>query len=117
MLRPPSPPKPNARQYPRFDLSVSVEVRHGHTTLVLPARNISLGGIYLAADGKRLNRLRVGETVEVTVFDLLDEAKHMIRTTARVVRNEGQGIGLSWSTTDPVLSAQVTSILDRLSRR
>lgn len=113
----PHPPKPNSRQHPRFDLSVSVEVRHGAATLVLPARNISLGGIYLAADGKRLNRLRVGDPVEVTVFDLLDEAKHVIRTTARVVRNEGQGIGLSWSTTDPVLAEQVTSILDRLIHR
>jgi hypothetical protein len=117
MLQPPPPPKRESRQHPRYELYASVELRRGEDALVLPARNISLGGLYLAADGNRLNKIEVGETVDVVVFDAMDASMPTLRAAAQVVRNEGQGLALGWATTDPVLFNQVATILDRLAKR
>jgi hypothetical protein len=114
MLQPPPPPKRDTRQHPRYELYASVELRHGDVSLVLPARNISLGGLYLAADGNRLDGISVGELVDVMVFDAMDASFPTLRSVAQVVHNEGSGLGLSWSTTDPVLFDQLATILDRV---
>ena len=78
---PPAPPK-DARRFPRFELFASVELAHEDTTLVLPARNISLGGIFLSADGNDLTIFPVGEEVEVMLFDALDEGQTAVRAMA-----------------------------------
>jgi hypothetical protein len=117
-LTPPKPPpKKETRKHPRFELFATVELKHGEETLVLPARNISLGGMYLAADGNDLSLLKVGEEVGVTLFDALNEAQPYVRGQAQVVRHEGKaGLALSWTSSDPVIARKLVSLLERLSR-
>jgi hypothetical protein len=112
---PPAPPKPNARRYPRYELFASVELHAADTTLVLPARNISLGGIYLSADGNDLAAVPVGLEVEVMLFDALDDGESAVRAMAKVVRNERAGLALTWSSTDPVVAGRLANLLERLS--
>jgi hypothetical protein len=94
---PPPPPKPNERKFPRFELLASVELHQGDETLILPARNLSQGGIYLAADGNDLSHLAIGTGVEVLVFDAVDETNPAVRAGAKVVRHDQDGIALQWN--------------------
>jgi hypothetical protein len=113
---PPSPPKKkNTRAHPRFELFASVELRTDELTLVLPAKNISLGGIFLAADGNDLGALPVGDEVEVMVFDALDEGETAVRASAKIVRCDAEGVALTWSSTDPVVARRLANLLERLT--
>ena len=114
---PPAPPAgpEDARRFPRFELFASVELAHEDTTLVLPARNISLGGMFLSADGNDLTVFPVGEEVEVMLFDALDEGQTAVRALATVVRRDAEGLGLTWASTDPVVARQLASLLARLN--
>ena len=60
MAKSPQPPKKESRAHPRFEIFASVEIRHGEDTLVLPARNVSLGGLYLQASKSDLTRIKAG---------------------------------------------------------
>jgi hypothetical protein len=112
---PPQPPTREARRHPRFELFASVELRHDEETLVLPARNISLGGLYLSADGNDLATLEVGETVQIMLFDVADEGQPAVRADATIIRKEEAGMALIWASTDPVVAHKVASLLERLS--
>jgi hypothetical protein len=118
----PNPPQPptrdaskEARRHPRFELFASVELHHGEETLVLPARNISLGGLYVAADGNDLGALEVGETVQIMLFDIADEGQPAVRADATIIRKEAEGMALIWASTDPIVAHKVASLLERLS--
>jgi hypothetical protein len=100
---PPPPPKPNLRRHPRFELLASVELHLGDETLILPARNLSLGGIYLGSDGHDLGAFPVGAALEVLVFDAVDEARPAVRAQAVVVRHEQAGMALRWKTDGAVI--------------
>jgi hypothetical protein len=119
MAKPASPPKPpakNTRKYPRYELFATVELSRGEETLVLPARNISLGGLYVAADGNDLSAIKAGDTVKVTLFDAIDEGHPHVRGQAQVVRHEGEaGLALTWSSTDPIVTRKLASLLERLN--
>ncbi len=113
---PPAPPaRGQARRHPRYELFASVEVHHGEATLVLPARNISLGGLYLAADGNDLSVLTMGDVVEVMLFDAIDEGKPTVRADAMVVRLDVDGVAITWASTDPVVAHKLASLLERLN--
>jgi len=94
---PPPPPKPNERKFPRFELLASVELHQGDETLILPARNLSKGGIYLASDGNDLTHLEIGAEVEMLVFDGVDESNPAVRVGGQVVRHDEHGIALRWN--------------------
>ncbi len=47
---PPPPPGSERRRHPRFDVLAQIEIRGTDSTLVLPLRNISLGGAYVEFD-------------------------------------------------------------------
>jgi hypothetical protein len=113
---PPKPPPKNLRKHPRYELFATVELNLGEETLVLPARNISLGGLYLASDGNDLSHLSVGAIVQITLFDALDEGKPYVRGDAQVVRHEGKtGLALTWASSDPVVARKLASLLERLN--
>jgi len=112
---PPKPPSKEARRHPRFELFATVELHHGEETLVLPARNISLGGLYLTADGNDVTHLAVGDIVEVTLFDAIDEGKPFVRGDAQVVRQDEDGVALTWASADPVVARKLASLLERLN--
>lgn len=92
----------------------SVELVAARETLILPARNISLGGIYLAADGHDLRALREGSEVEVHLFDALNERTRPVRLAATVVRHDGAGMALMWADTDADAAASLAKLLTSL---
>ncbi|HEY1587694.1 MAG TPA: PilZ domain-containing protein [Polyangia bacterium] len=112
---PPPPPQPkNARRHPRFEMYASVELHAAEETLVLPARNMSLGGVYLSADGHDLTILEMGMELEVLVFDALDEKRRPVRLFGEVVRLDGEGVALMWTDSDPEVARNVARLLHRL---
>lgn len=113
---PPPPPKPNARKHQRYELLASVELHHGDETLILPARNLSLGGIFLGADGNNLSVLPVGHQVELLVFNAADEQSPAVRAFAEVVRHDENGVGLKWRA-DKETSKQIASLLHASVKR
>jgi len=115
MTKPPQRPKKESRVHPRFELFASVELRHGAEALVLPARNISLGGLYLDADGNDLSRIKAGDIVGIMLFDAIDEGKPALHADARVLRHQGAGVALAWAWTDPDVASKLASLLERLN--
>jgi hypothetical protein len=110
---PPPPPRPNQRKHVRYELLASVEVHQGEDTLILPARNLSLGGIYIGSDGNDLSRFRVGNRVELLLFDATNESNPPIRGAARVVRHDDAGIALTWEPDEETTRA-IKSLLGAL---
>lgn len=92
----------------------TVELHAGHETLVLPARNISLGGVYLSADGHDLGVLEIGMELEVLVFDALDEERRPVQLVGEVVRLDEHGVALMWADSDPEVARNVARLLRRL---
>jgi hypothetical protein len=112
---PPPPPQPkNTRRHQRFEMYASVELHAAQETLVLPARNISLGGVYLSADGHDLAILEIGMELEVLVFDALDERRRPVRLFGEVVRLDEHGVALMWADSDPEIARNVARLLHRL---
>jgi len=109
---PPPPPKKNARKHERYEMFASVEVHGSTETVILPARNISLGGVYLTADGHDLSVFPVGAQLEVLVFDALDDRQEPVRLAGQVVRHDAVGMALSWDESDSAVR-DVGSFLDR----
>jgi hypothetical protein len=109
---PPPPPPKDARKHERLELYASVELHAERETLILPARNISIGGVYLPADGHDLTSFADGSALEVQVFDALDERSRPVRLQATVVRHDGAGMALMWSTSDG--EAEAAAALARL---
>jgi PilZ domain-containing protein len=112
---PPPPPQPKyTRRHPRFEMYASVELHAEDETLLLPARNISLGGAYLAADGHDLGMFDVGMELEVQVFDALNESRKPVRLTGEIVRHDGDGLALMWADSDPDVALSLAKLLNRL---
>ena len=81
---------------------------------MLPARNISLGGVYLSADGHDLGILELGMEIEVLVFDALDEERGPVRLFGEVVRIDNHGVALMWADSDPDVARNIARLLHRL---
>lgn len=93
---PPPPPKRDQRRHTRYELLASVELHQGDDTLILPARNLSLGGIYLGSDGNDLSRIEICTVVELLLFNAVNEDDPPVRAAATVVRHDEEGVGLKW---------------------
>ena len=81
---------------------------------MLPARNISLGGVYLSADGHDLGMLELAMEIEVLVFDALDEQRRPVRLFGEVVRIDEHGVALMWADSDPDVARNIARLLHRL---
>ncbi|MEO6953996.1 MAG: PilZ domain-containing protein [Polyangia bacterium] len=108
------PRKQDARHYPRYELFASVKLRKGMDTRVFSARNVSMGGLFLSVDDGSLELFRIGDKVNIELFDALDAGRG-ISSLAQVVRSEAYGIGLRWGSTDPDVAGKVAALLERLS--
>jgi hypothetical protein len=95
----------------------TVELHAGAETLILPARNISLGGLYLAHDGHDLSVLDIGMELEVLVFDALDEKRKPVRLAGEVVRIDDHGVALMFTDADPEVARNVARLLNRLQAK
>jgi hypothetical protein len=118
MQTPPPPPAPkkNTRAHERYELLASVELRDADETVVLPAKNLSRGGIYIGADGNDLKRFAVGTMIELLVFDATREDRPVVRGRAAVVRHDEGGMGLRWID-DPETDAALVQLLKTLKSR
>ena len=93
----------------------SVELQGDGETLILPARNISLGGVYLEADGHDLGGFAVGADLEVLVFDGINESQPPVRLMAQVVRyDDRKGLALMWASSDPNAALQLGRLLNSM---
>ena len=112
---PPAPPPSgsNQRKHPRFELLASVELRRGAESLILPARNLSLGGVFLGSDGSDLSAFKLNETLEVLLFDAVDDTRPPVRATASVVRHDEGGMALRWQE-NPRTTQELTWLIDGL---
>ena len=95
-------PTVDLRRYPRFELLAQVELHRGDETLILPARNLSLGGILLGSDGNDLSHFEIGGSVDLQLFDARDETQPPLRALARVVRRAVDSLALSFVESDEV---------------
>ena len=85
---------------------------------MVPARNLSLGGVSLAADGHDLSHFDNGTVIDVLIFDALDENTAPVRASARVVRHDPDGsMALMWNATDPKVASLLASLLQKLKPR
>ena len=91
-----------------------MELHAADETMLLPARNISLGGVYLTSDGHDLSMLEVGMELEVVVFDALNEKRKSVKLVGEIVRHDGDGLALMWADSDPEVALELAKLLDRL---
>jgi hypothetical protein len=110
---PPPPPPKNTRKHRRYAMFASVELHADSETMILPARNISLGGVYLTADGHDLSGFAIGVELSVLVFDGL-ESERSLRISARVVRHDSAGMALMWSADHPAVALELAKLLEGL---
>ena len=95
----------------------SVEVHGAGETVILPARNISLGGVYLTADGHDLASFAVGTQLELLVFDALDDNHEPVRLAGQVVRHDDLGLALMWAYSDADTAQKLGALLESLQQK
>jgi hypothetical protein len=95
----------------------SVELEQNGETVILPARNISLGGVYLEADGHDLGEFAVGDALDVLVFDAVNEGQRPVRLPAQVVRQDDRGMALMWASTDADAALQLATLLSTMQHK
>jgi PilZ domain-containing protein len=100
------------RRHPRIELYATVELRSLGETLILSIRNISLGGVFLTADGQDLSSIVIGSEEELVVFDGSDDDKRVV-VNGRVVRRDADGIALTWVGEDSIF--KIATLVDRHS--
>lgn len=117
---------PERRVHERFDTDVTVQLlRHsvkndGSVGVVLtaetakrPARNISLGGIFVALPRDELPQVGVGGVVHVAVS--LTETQSF-KSRAVIMRRDASGIGLSWIDETGRVRKEVEALLATIRR-
>jgi len=106
--------KRDKRRHPRRALLASVEVTLAKGTLLLPVRNLSLGGVSLAGAGADLARLELGAILPVQVFDISDGTRAPVRASARVMRHDRDAVALMWTGDDPRTMTELAELLEAL---
>jgi hypothetical protein len=116
MAKPPPLPK-ERRRHPRLELFAAVRVAVDDETLVLYARNVSLGGIALDATAEELEHFPPGSEHEVMLFDAADEKRPPVNLRGHVVRHDADGLALMWSSTTAAAAAGIGRLLGALKPR
>lgn len=108
---PPDFPRP--RRYPRLELRAFVELGGGDdASAPLPVRNISRGGVLVAADAPLAARFPLGAMLPLVIVDAAGDIDAAARVEARVVRHDAGGMALSWDDSDASVTT-VGAFLDR----
>jgi hypothetical protein len=124
----PTPAPIDRRVHYRHDTNVAVKLlrydvrENGAGGLTLdtetssrPARNVSAGGIFVAAARGDLPQLTVGRIVHVSVSSSL-AASLGFRARAAVQRRDDQGLGLSWIVDSDAVRAAIDALLEAVRR-
>jgi hypothetical protein len=114
MTAKPSPQNRELRRYPRFELFAHVQLRRDQETVMLSARNASLGGLLLASGSHDMTRFPVGSHVDVQLFTSADQLRPTVCGPARIVRHEKDAVALAWTTLDPRVTQVLINLLSRL---
>ena len=102
------------RKDPRHELYASVRIERAGERLLLPVKNISLGGVLLATDGQDLSGFPVGSRHPIVVFHPDDPGKHAT-VKAEVVRHDEFGLAFNWPS--ELARATIALLLESLPPR
>jgi hypothetical protein len=115
MAKPP-PLASERRQFPRVDVMAQVQCRTGGEVMVLQARNVSAGGVFLEGAAKDHPQLVVGVEVDLVLFTA-DAPETSIELVCKVVRHaKGDpatppGFGLSITRVTPDNLAKLRTLV------
>jgi len=97
---PPPPKKAERRAHPRVDLLAQVQVNRRSEVHILPAINVSRGGLFLKTDPERTPDLTAGVEVELLIFPADGEGEdvaldaEVVRVERSTVPGRCSGVGL-----------------------
>lgn len=110
------PPLPNRRQHPRVDLIAQVQAKRAAEILILQARNVSLGGVFLEGDPKAHPQLGIGIEVDLSLVPEDDPEGQPILMRAKIARIERTGtpgFGLSIVRIDSNSQGRLSALIKR----
>ena len=116
MPKPPPLPDHERREHPRFHLLAQVQVKRSSEILILQARNVSFGGLFLEGNPKDYPQLGVGMEVDISLAPEDDPEGQTIQMRARIARIErtGQlGFGLSIIRIDANSQGRLNALIRR----
>jgi PilZ domain len=116
MPKPPPLPDDERREHPRVELIAQVQVKRSTEILILQARNVSFGGVFLEGNPKDYPQLGVGMEVECSLSPEDDPEGKTIEMRARIARIErsGQiGFGLSIVRIDANSQGRLAALIRR----
>jgi hypothetical protein len=115
---------PDRRVHERYETGVSVQItRHGvhehagtvrieSASVSRPARNVSTGGIFVAAPKEDLPQVGVGAIVHISI----KAEEHSFHARATVTRRDADGLALRWVQDSAQAQRAIESILDAVRR-
>ncbi len=125
--KPPPPPGSERRVHPRFEVLAQVEIRGGENTLVVPVRNISVGGLYVDLDDHDLGTPRVlarqrasappssSMPVTATTSSSWSRDADILRIDRPEVGRGG--MAMRWTAVEPEVAEHFARVLEVLRRR
>jgi hypothetical protein len=119
---PPFPPPMERRRADRLDLFAQVELHRGGEVTVLPAINISSGGLLVGVEHGELADLRVGDLVHIFLSSDDSGEPIEIAMDATVVRADFDAgkrsrLAMMWTSTNAKATAQLARLLADLTSR
>jgi hypothetical protein len=127
--KPPPPPGSERREHPRYEVLAQVEIRGGDSTLVLPVRNISAGGLYIDLESHDPDGLgpALGPGQRATIFLDASEGGNdpelAVTRDAEILRIDKAGPGgragmaLRWTLAEVEVIERLACILEVLRQR
>ncbi len=109
-----------------------VEISGGDATLVLPIRNISIGGVYVALDETVRQTFGIGQRVSVyldaepsdkavtdvsTDDTLISENALNVTLSGTIVRIDDGGIAVKWEPTEMLVAERFVRVFDALRQQ
>ena len=127
--KPPPPPGSERREHPRYEVLAQVEIRGGESTLVVPVRNISAGGLYVDLEshdpGGLGPALAPGQraTIFLDASEGGNDPELAVTRDAEILRIDKAGPGgragmaLRWTLAEVEVIERLTCILEVLRQR
>ncbi len=107
------------RQHERIRIRAEARLAHGGRETLLEARDLSLGGAFLAGDGLDGVEVADGHVVELTLLPDEDAPYHaedgdgaIVHLSARVVRHDERGVAVAFERVDAENSARLRALVE-----
>jgi len=110
----------NRRDHPRSELLAQVQVRRELEVHIMPAFNISGGGVFVQGEPTDYPELQPGTELELVIFDADDPSRDDVSVRAAVARTEqrpglAHGFGLRFVGIDHVAWQALQRLISRKS--